>query len=405
MANPTERQNHMKIITQTKAFTKALAFMNKVAMPRTPKPILTCARLVADRERGTLTISATDLEVWCHWTISAVQVEEGGEAVLPIAKLLTIARQCGGDQSLELVSAEPEQGKAQDWRCSIRGAGSEFSVLGYDPADFPGAADFAEDGRFTVPADMLAQMIERTLFAAAMVHSHYAMSSTLWEAKANGKRFTMTATDGHRLAQAAAYRQAGGVAVNILAPQKFMSLSLALAKRADGDLEVSVTNERIFIRQAADGHKVHCGFWQAGDTVVLGSALCQGNFPHYKDLIPRGESIKTKLTVNRAQLACALEKVLTMTDECSRGVRLSFQDGQITMAARTAESGEAKATCPAKVEGDRQDIGFNPQLLLEPLRAIDIDEIVLELQAPNKPAKLTAGNDYLYIVMPVDLSQ
>jgi len=75
------------------------------------------------------------------------------------------------------------------------------------------------------------------------------------------------------------------------------------------------------------------------------------------------------------------------------------------MAARTAESGEAKATCPAKVEGDRQDIGFNPQLLLEPLRAIDIDEIVLELQAPNKPAKLTAGNDYLYIVMPVDLSQ
>jgi DNA polymerase III sliding clamp (beta) subunit (PCNA family) len=41
--------------------------------------------------------------------------------------------------------------------------------------------------------------------------------------------------------------------------------------------------------------------------------------------------------------------------------------------------------------------------VLEALRVVTTDAVEVDLSAPNKPALLKAGADFLYVLMPVDL--
>ena len=49
------------------------------------------------------------------------------------------------------------------------------------------------------------------------------------------------------------------------------------------------------------------------------------------------------------------------------------------------------------------NVGFNPTFLTEALRVVDSDEITLELTAPNRPGLLKGGQNFLYVIMPVNL--
>ena len=75
----------------------------------------------------------------------------------------------------------------------------------------------------------------------------------------------------------------------------------------------------------------------------------------------------------------------------------------LKLTSRSAESGEAEITFPCKYEGADVEIGFNPTFLTEALRVVDTDEISLELTAPNRPGLVKGGQNFLYVIMPVNL--
>ena len=90
----------MKVIAQTQALQDALAVLGSIVSTRTPKPVLECIKLVAT-ESG-LELMGTDLEVGCRYLITAVQVEQAGEALVPAAKFSGIVREALGDDNLTI---------------------------------------------------------------------------------------------------------------------------------------------------------------------------------------------------------------------------------------------------------------------------------------------------------------
>ncbi|MHC4983042.1 MAG: DNA polymerase III subunit beta [Planctomycetota bacterium] len=364
----------MKVIAQTAALQEALALAGSIAATRTPKPVLQCVKLVA--ADNVLTLLATDLEAGCRYQVTAVQVEEDGEALIPADRLGGIVRESADDESLTI--------EMEKDACVVRGAGSRFKILGYDPGEYPAIAEFQGKADFQISAENLADMIGKTLFATAKVHSHYAMSGVLWEA--SGKKLQLVATDGHRLAQAkGSLGKSTAREVTAIAPVKLMNL---IQRVADGEetFEVKVDENQMLIRTAR---------------AVLVSSLVQGNFPRYADVIPK--ECTRKATMETSQFEHRVRQAALLTNEESRGVRLSFQADQVTLTSRTPDAGEAEVTCPAHFEGEPLEIGFNPMFLTDALRVIDAKEISLELSASNKPAVVKAGNDFLYVLMPVDL--
>ena len=84
---------------------------------------------------------------------------------------------------------------------------------------------------------------------------------------------------------------------------------------------------------------------------------------------------------------------------------MDFSSEGLMLSSRAPEMGEAEIQVELKsYEGDPIEIGFNPAYLTEALRVIDEKEIVIELKAPNKPGVMKVGNEFTYVVMPVNLS-
>ncbi|MFP4105221.1 MAG: DNA polymerase III subunit beta [Phycisphaerae bacterium] len=364
----------MKVIAQTAALQEALTLAGGIVATRTPKPVLQCVKLIATE--NTLTFLATDLEVGCRYEVTAVQVEEPGEALVPVDRLVGIVRE-SQDDTLTI--------EADKQTVNIRGAGSRFKVLGYDPGEYPEVAEFGEDGDFAVAGVDLKKMINQTLFATAKAHSHYAISGVLWEA--SGKNLKLVATDGHRLAQArGSLSKPASDEVKAIIPAKLMQIITRVTGDAEEVLDIRLQENQILVRTAR---------------AVLVSSLVQGNFPNYGDVIPKESTRKAKVQTN--EFEHRVRQAALLTNEESRGVKLSFAADQVTLSSRAPETGEAEVTCPITLEGEPLDIGFNPQFLLDAVKVIGSQEMYFEMNASNKPAVVKSGTDFLYVIMPVDL--
>jgi DNA polymerase III subunit beta len=364
----------MKVIAQTHALADGLGLIGSIVAGRTPKPVLQCVKLVA--ADGRLTLLATDLEVGCRYSLPQVEIQAEGEALIPAERLAAIVRESLEDTLTIAVEKET---------CTITGSGSRFTVYGYDPGEFPPVADFVDAPDAEVASDVLAGMITRTLFATAKEHSRYAISGVLWEVAE--KKLQLVATDGRRLALAkgalstAASRQASAIV-----PTKLMSLIQRVSGGAEQTLAVRIGETQILLRSA--------------NAVLVGN-LAQGNFPKYGDVIPR--ECNRKATLNTGMFLHRIRQAALLTNEESKGVRLSFKDQTLTLTSRAPETGEAEITLAVEFEGEPIDIGFNPAYMVDALKVIANETVGFEFTASNRPGLLRSGTDFLYVLMPMDL--
>jgi len=365
----------MKAIVNRAAFHEALGITATVAASRTPKPILQCVRLSAVNDA--LLLAGTDLEVGIRYNLSQVEISEGGEAVVPADKLAQIAHE-STDETLSLEVTENV--------CHIRGRDSHFQIYGQDPAEFPPVAELEGEPDLQIEGVCLSSLIAKTVYAAARENTRYAINGVLWERR--GKRLALVATDGRRLARAQGpLARAAKEVTDTIVPIKCMRLLTRVLDTDEAVVAVKLASNQIVLR---------CG------PVTVSSVLVEGHFPKYEDVIPR--DCDKKLELDRRELLSAVSRAALLTSEESKGVRMRFADNQLVLSSRVPDEGEATITMSVSYSGQPLEIGFNPGFLVEALRVLEADTVGLELKEPNRPGVLRAGEDFLYVVMPVSLS-
>lgn len=367
----------MKVICDRSALVEALNLVSGVVVSRTPKPVLLCVKLSADAGTSTLTMSATDLEASLRVSSPRVEISEPGEALVPADKLSQIVRE-SVDPTLTIQSEQDT--------VHIRGQDSHFKVFGQPVSDFPPIPEFTGQADFEVQAGELQQLVAQTTFASARENSRYAMNGVLLER--DGNKLNMVATDGHRLAVAKGdCKGAKSEARTAIVPTKALNLLTRLLNEPEAVVKVKLADNQITF---------------ATESAVLTSNLVEGNFPPYKDVVPKDGD--KKATLATGVLASAVRRASLLTNEESKGVRFSFTSKGLTLSSRAAEMGEAQINVEVpKYQGDAIDIGFNPSYILDALKVADQNEITLEFKAPNKPGVLRSGAQFLYVVMPVNL--
>ncbi len=370
----------MKVICDRGALVESLGLVGGVVVSRTPKPVLTCVKLTAGADEG-LVLEATDTEVSVRLSTPRVEVAEPGQALIPADKLQQIVRE-SIDPTLTIST---EQDVAH-----ITGRDSKFKIYGHPPTDFPDTAAFEGEADFTVTAGDLHRLVAQTLFATARENSRYAINGVLVER--TGNKLAVVATDGHRLALArGTCKVSGGGAGDdtrsAIVPTKALNLLLRLFDDAEQTVQVKLANNQILFRT---------------DDAVLVSNLVEGNFPPYQDVIPKDGDKKATLATDL--FISAVRRAALLTNEESKGVRMAFGPGELTLSSRAPEMGEATITVELpEYTGDPVEIGFNPAYLLDALKVVDESQIHFEFKAPNKPGVMRTGPNFLYVVMPVNL--
>ena len=365
----------MKVTFNRSALQEALALAGSIIPSRTPKPILRCLRITA--EKDLVRLAATDLEVGITCQVNQVEIAQEGDVVVPADKIGSIVRESADD----VISLEESEATVE-----LRGSDSHFTIYGHDPQQYPSVPGFDGQADLEISLDQLQVAIEQTLFAAARESTRYALNGVLWEV--SGKKLILVATDGRRLARTMVTleKTAKLPEGRIIVPSKTMALLEKINADASAKVSVKFVDNQIAM---------------ACENTVISSNLVEGNFPKYEDIIPK--DYEKKLKLETAAVLSAVKRAALLANEDSKGIRLLLEDGKLTFSSRAPETGDAQIQMPVEYSGDSIEIGFNPQFLVDVLRVISADDFEMHLGQSDRPGMIKSGAAFLYIVMPVNL--
>jgi DNA polymerase-3 subunit beta len=374
----------MKITCQRDGLLTACQLVAAAVPARTPKEILSCIKAVAQED--SLTLIAFDNEVGIRYELRGILVKRAGAAILPINQLTQILRE-SSDSELELDSGE------ENTRVKI---GTSRYSLPIRPVDeFPDIPTFDDGGHYhEITAGVLRMMIKRTAFAADKKDSggRFALKGVLWEA--DGQVARLVATDTKRLAMcegpAAIYGapEKTSVKVTPLVPPKAMAL-----------LERNLVDDGELVRV---GLRTNDAMFQT-DRAMIYTTLVQGRYPPYRDILSQTrKNATTNLTLPVDGFLSRVRQARIMTDEESQRVDMLFTKGTVKMEARGAQTGSSEVELPIEYAGHDVKIVFDPEYLVEFLRALEGEPTVaLEMTDGTKPALFKCGDNYIYLVMPL----
>lgn len=366
----------MKFTCEKTSLSGAIATVSRAVAAKSAIPAL--EGILLEAETDGLRLTGYNLETGIQTRVSA-RVSEPGSVVLPSRLFSEIVRRlpeedlqvdCGADLNVRI-------------ECGV----STFQILGISAQDYPEMPVVSADQSFTVERTVLGTMIGQTVFAVSTNESKPVHTGALFEVE--GNRLTLVAVDGYRLALR---RQ------TVYHPEE-ESFSFVVPGAALREVE------RI-AGEAEDLMTVHPGrrhiLFEIGDTILI-SRLLEGEFIRYQSAIPK--NARYRLTVERSLLVAAVERVsLLISEKLKNPVRCKMEDGVMQLSC-VAVLGKAYDECPVEGNGEGLEIGFNNRYLLDALKAIDEEKVVLELTTGESPCVLLPeeGDAYLYMVLPVRL--
>jgi DNA polymerase-3 subunit beta len=369
----------MKFSLSKSALLKELNLLQGVVEKKNTIPILSNILLETMGE-SLISLVATDLDVSLQTECTA-DVSHPGALVLQARRLFDIVRYLP-DSEINFVKED------NDW-VKISCGASEFKVVGQARDHFPSTPKTNRTG-LEIPAELLHNLISRTIYAITQEESRYALNGALLLLLEGSLQ--MVATDGHRLALAAAsLEQAPGdyqLKVNI--PKKALNELLKLTAGSEETLQFAEDENHLFFKL---GHR------------QLTSRMLSGQFPNYELVLPKNND-KT-VPINAEKITQAIRRAALMADERSHAVKFELSSGRLNITSQSADVGEAKEVIPIDYSGDDMSIGFNAQYLLDFLGVVGTDEVAFDFKDEQSPALLKPRGDeqydYRYVVMPMRL--
>jgi DNA polymerase III subunit beta len=369
----------MKLTISKEQMIQGLQAVQNIVSTRTTLPVLSNVLLRADAKR--LDLTATDLDVSISSAVEA-NVDRPGAVTLPAKKLFGIVRELPAQQ-IELEVDEKNV-------CRIVAGASFYKINGLAAEEFPPLPKFAENRKINLPQDKLKSLLRKTSFAISTDESRFVLNGIFLSLKEH--KVTLVATDGRRLAMAEEEVDipASSQGECIIPSKAINELNRLLGTQ--NDVEIKFTENQVaFTLQGANGFS----------TLVV-SKLIDGNYPNYRQVIP-GEA-KERITLGREELLQALRRAEIMTSDKSNSVKLSFGKNKLEITANTPEIGEARESIAVNYKGNDIAIAFNPVYLMDPLKALDNDEVYLELIDELSPGVVKINGPFLYVLMPMRMS-
>ncbi|HMR72643.1 MAG TPA: DNA polymerase III subunit beta [Candidatus Saccharibacteria bacterium] len=361
----------MKVTVTQENLNRALAAVSRVASTKTSLPIL--SNILLKTENNRLLLAATNLEIASSYYIGAKVVGEG-TLTIP-ARLVS-----------EFVNNLPKGNvdlKVEGSKLHISSGNYQSTINGVVADEFPALPTIEALSRLTLTTDLLKQAITQTVVTASHDDTRPVLTGVYCHSF-EGKLY-FAATDGYRLSE----RELGPIEteVNALIPASTLQ-EIARVIPEDCD-EVELLFDESQVR------------FKMGDVEVT-SRLIDGNFPDYRQLIPKKTDIVAKVSV--AELARITKIASLFARESGGSITLHADEtkGVISIHSVASQLGENTSETEADVSGDGS-VTLNSRYLLEALGCIDAPEITFGFSGKLAPCVLhpLGSSTYQHIVMPL----
>ena len=138
------------------------------------------------------------------------------------------------------------------------------------------------------------------------------------------------------------------------------------------------------------------------DEVHLVSKVVEGNYPNYQQVIPK--ETHQRIKVERELFLQSVHRAALVTSEKSNSVKIKLSNNLLEILASSPDFGEAHEKLVVSYEGPDLQVAFNPQFVMDPLRALSRDEVAFEVKDEVRPGVFKTSDSFLCVIMPVRLS-
>jgi len=366
----------MKLAILRNEFRDAIANVQNIVSTRSTLPMLQYVLLSA--KESLLKLTATDLEVGIECVVDCEEVSGEGTVALPCKKLHEVVNNLPDGT----VSVSVGDGNV----VALNSGVVRYKLMGMSPEEFPKFPGVNRENTFAMPQAVLKEMIKKVSFSISMDPNRINITGLLLALVGNQLR--LVTTDGRRLSLGSCeLENAPGEDSSYIIPRKTV-MELERLLGSDGEVNIFLSENQMA--------------FEFGNILVI-SNLIDGNFPNYEQVIPQG--YEKEIVAEKGPFTIATQRAGVMTTDRYNLVQYGISTGKMVVTTNCPEVGELRDELDVEYEGDSLDVGFNPQFILDALKAIDEEKVRIQLKdAQSSGLILPEGSDdYLYVVMPVRL--
>jgi DNA polymerase III subunit beta len=377
----------MKFRINRDHFTSGLQQVLNVVGTRATMPILSNVLIEAGDDQISLTTTNLDLGIRCR--IKA-EVAEKGALTLPVRKLASIVR--------ELPSLDVEVETYSNNQAKLTSGQSLFRIMGIGADEFPPLPSFNDQHSFNLRQDELGRMLKSVSYAQSSDETRYIMNGVYFNFEGNG--LTLAATDGRRLAVISKEVEVTeDNAGHLILPAKTVGEVERLLGQGDS-VRIAFNDRQVAfeINTEADAAA------EAGllDNIYLVSKVVEGNYPNYRQVIPKEND--QHLKVNRESFAKCISRAALVSSDKNNSVKVNVRENVLEVTGSSPEFGESNVSLNVEYGGPDVTVAFNPQFLLDPLKALPRDEVIFEFKDELSPGVIRTPDSFLCVVMPLRLN-
>ncbi len=364
----------MKLECNGNDLSDAVARVIKAVSVRTTNAVLEGIKMSA--ENGTLTLTATDLELSIEHMIRA-NVIESGEVVVP-GKIF-------GD-FVKKLTAQSIVLTATGARLKIDYERSEGEFGCYPAEQYPEVNSVADTQYFEMKNSDLKDLVNKVSFSVCTDDAHPTLKGVLFEI--NESDVVAVALDGYRLAKCVKPLVTTTASTSLVIPVRAILEISRLIEDNDNTVKFFMHKNFLMVRL---------------DATTITTRLIDGEFVNYRQIVP--QHFDTHVYIPKALFEGAIDRAVLMARSEKNNYLVRFDISQNNMTVRSrSEVGNLEENLPVKTDGADISISFNARYFIEFLHCMDCDTVVLHMTNSTSACVVSpAGGieEYIYLVLPV----
>lgn len=361
----------MKITVNQKNLKKALSLVEKVVSKNTSLPILN--NILLKTENGRLKVSATNLEIGVNYIIGA-KIEEVGQIAVP-ARIISDFIGNISDDKVSLTT--------KNNILLINSEKYKTQILGFDAKDFPIIPKIKSKPLANIPVKLLRNSLMTVLDSVAVSETRPELAGVFMDF--NNDKIVFAATDSFRLTEKSVDFKNVQKQFFII-PRNTVVELIRIAGELEGDLAFNTSDNQVSF---------------SNDDFEMVSRIVDGNYPDYKKVIP--EKFISRVLVKKDELDKTIRIAGLFSTNIS-DIKINCSEGKLAVLAKNSDKGEIETLIDASLKNEPFEVSLNFHYLLDGLKILDTEKVVLEFTGQGSPLIIRPNDDrkdVVYLIMPL----
>lgn len=371
----------MNILCTKENLIKATNIAIRAVSTRTTMPILECLLLTADTS---FKISSTDTELSIETIDIPAEILTPGSIAINAKIFFDIVRKLPDNESIILKVENDENNQ----KIYIKSGKVEFKLMGQKSEDFPILPYFEDDEKeqkYSISGEVFKKMIRQTIFSISKSEDKIALTGGLLEIENNNIK--LVTVDNFRVSYREEALLEPGIDVSAIIPGKTLN-----------ELAKVLSDQPVYI-YFGDKHIL----FEFEEGMFI-TKVIDAEFIRYKQILSQPSVIS--FDINQKDILESLERAMLISTETRKTpVKFNIEKDKFIITA-AAETGNFYDEIEINSIRDKLEISFNPQYILDAVRAIDIENLSFSFSTNLSPVIIQDINseNYKYLILPLRLT-